>query len=103
MIRRPPRSTLFPYTTLFRAIPFADRRVLTVARHADHRALKPVVAAKTDAPAHGICAAKGLAREGLVQDRHARRTFTIERRELAAGHQRDPHRFEEIRTHCRPC
>src|SRR2546429_6000842 len=23
MIRRPPRSTLFPYTTLFRAMPFA--------------------------------------------------------------------------------
>src|SRR3712207_8943148 len=26
MIRRPPRSTLFPYTTLFRSIPIADRR-----------------------------------------------------------------------------
>src|SRR2546426_2534894 len=26
MIRRPPRSTLFPYTTLFRSI--ADRRIL---------------------------------------------------------------------------
>src|SRR3712207_9456183 len=24
MIRRPPRSTLFPYTTLFRSIPIAD-------------------------------------------------------------------------------
>src|SRR5256885_8853606 len=23
MIRRPPRSTLFPYTTLFRSVPFA--------------------------------------------------------------------------------
>src|SRR6266487_2835723 len=26
MIRRPPRSTLFPYTTLFRSDPDADRR-----------------------------------------------------------------------------
>src|SRR5256885_9689184 len=26
MIRRPPRSTLFPYTTLFRSLPAADRR-----------------------------------------------------------------------------
>src|SRR5258707_2667358 len=26
MIRRPPRSTLFPYTTLFRSIEFATRR-----------------------------------------------------------------------------
>src|SRR3989442_9809781 len=25
MIRRPPRSTLFPYTTLFRSLPVADR------------------------------------------------------------------------------
>src|SRR3712207_8577014 len=24
MIRRPPRSTLFPYTTLFRSLPFSD-------------------------------------------------------------------------------
>src|SRR3712207_8630463 len=24
MIRRPPRSTLFPYTTLFRSLPFAE-------------------------------------------------------------------------------
>src|SRR5258708_25546850 len=24
MIRRPPRSTLFPYTTLFRSVPFYD-------------------------------------------------------------------------------
>src|SRR5260370_31989276 len=26
MIRRPPRSTLFPYTTLFRSLFFIDRR-----------------------------------------------------------------------------
>src|SRR5688572_32207369 len=27
MLRRPPRSTLFPYTTLFRSIRFARRRL----------------------------------------------------------------------------
>src|SRR2546426_1389743 len=32
MIRRPPRSTLFPYTTLFRSIPDLDRRVRLAAR-----------------------------------------------------------------------
>src|SRR2546426_6624909 len=26
MIRRPPRSTLFPYTTLFRSLPYPGRR-----------------------------------------------------------------------------
>src|SRR3712207_8535214 len=30
MIRRPPRSTLFPYTTLFRSAPAAGGRRLTV-------------------------------------------------------------------------
>src|SRR2546426_4420368 len=31
MIRRPPRSTLFPYTTLFRSHPHAEARVLNAA------------------------------------------------------------------------
>src|SRR3712207_8733306 len=29
MIRRPPRSTLFPYTTLFRSLPFRRNRLST--------------------------------------------------------------------------
>src|SRR5256885_13094200 len=38
MIRRPPRSTLFPYTTLFRSVPGnAEGR----ARAADHRLVRP--------------------------------------------------------------
>src|SRR3712207_7029152 len=32
MIRRPPRSTLFPYTTLFRSTPGGDRPVLVLTR-----------------------------------------------------------------------
>src|SRR3712207_8328054 len=36
MIRRPPRSTLFPYTTLFRSLDEA-RRGLALARHQRHR------------------------------------------------------------------
>src|SRR5438067_4907826 len=31
MIRRPPRSTLFPYTTLFRSVRFDGRRGLALA------------------------------------------------------------------------
>src|SRR5260221_9485502 len=34
MIRRPPRSTLFPYTTLFRS--FHTRRALSIFRHEIH-------------------------------------------------------------------
>src|SRR2546429_4481027 len=32
MIRRPPRSTLFPYTTLFRSIHSASQRLMTDSR-----------------------------------------------------------------------
>src|SRR2546430_14274240 len=43
MIRRPPRSTLFPYTTLFRSQPLetveeADGVPATLGRSLDHRA-----------------------------------------------------------------
>src|SRR2546422_7875714 len=41
MIRRPPRSTLFPYTTLFRSrspeLPQRPRRPADAARHGDRR------------------------------------------------------------------
>src|SRR3989449_11524730 len=37
MIRRPPRSTLFPYTTLFRSLPHGDER-LAAKQDADDRA-----------------------------------------------------------------
>src|SRR5258706_11066361 len=33
MIRRPPRSTLFPYTTLFRSVVRSDRRRQRVDQH----------------------------------------------------------------------
>src|SRR3712207_9336032 len=35
MIRRPPRSTLFPYTTLFRSVRFADFATITRSRTLD--------------------------------------------------------------------
>src|SRR2546422_5822227 len=36
MIRRPPRSTLFPYTTLFRSIRLRHRRIRAVDRANPH-------------------------------------------------------------------
>src|SRR5947208_3004995 len=43
MIRRPPRSTLFPYTTLFRSLAVRRRQRLRAARdlHRAHRRLHP--------------------------------------------------------------
>src|SRR2546425_5516253 len=32
MIRRPPRSTLFPYTTLFRSLPLATSGIITPSK-----------------------------------------------------------------------
>src|SRR5438093_4536636 len=37
MIRRPPRSTLFPYTTLFRSVPSVRRRWTTPAARTGQR------------------------------------------------------------------
>src|SRR5256885_8559843 len=51
MIRHPPRSTLFPYTTLFRSLPAAGYAVARGARQAVAGALRPLerVAAETRA------------------------------------------------------
>src|SRR3712207_7797750 len=37
MIRRPPRSTLFPYTTLFRSEADAEQRLAGIKQLPDHR------------------------------------------------------------------
>src|SRR2546430_5762707 len=42
MIRRPPRSTLFPYTTLFRSFRPIGERLLLVKIHQQRRALKSI-------------------------------------------------------------
>src|SRR3712207_8342156 len=57
MIRRPPRSTLFPYTTLFRSAAAGDR----------DRRDRPVVL-RRDRPGHGGHAVAGR----RVQDRRRR-------------------------------
>src|SRR2546429_4038512 len=53
MIRRPPRSTLFPYTTLFRS---------------------PALGARLVCPAAGARAARGLGRAGILQQPAAGRS-----------------------------
>src|SRR3712207_7396127 len=57
MIRRPPRSTLFPYTTLFRSAPVAERvdarRLRPRQRVADRRRPREAAAAEPLAAAGG--------------------------------------------------
>src|SRR3712207_6930324 len=43
MIRRPPRSTLFPYTTLFRSFPSDDLRPVIALQRGDRRILLAVI------------------------------------------------------------
>src|SRR2546430_9024478 len=57
MIRRPPRSTLFPYTTLFRSITAADRRCSQPVANLElaDRPVDPAQAAAADeAACHAI-------------------------------------------------
>src|SRR2546427_11837988 len=50
MIRRPPRSTLFPYTTLFRSRPLRYSINVTLDGCCDHRA----ISADEDLHRHGV-------------------------------------------------
>src|SRR2546422_4941511 len=52
MIRRPPRSTLFPYTTLFRSPPSPERREREPRTAQPPRHPQPVPRARAAAP-HG--------------------------------------------------
>src|SRR2546429_9935467 len=78
MIRRPPRSTLFPYTTLFRSIDLA-KRVNLIAPHFDAIALIFVggidfdhVAANAEGAAAEVFAALVLNVDKAPQERFAR-------------------------------
>src|SRR5256885_12831367 len=48
MIRRPPRSTLFPYTTLFRSLPFKQRQIEQRQLEAEAERVARVKAAEGD-------------------------------------------------------
>src|SRR5258708_13013472 len=58
MIRRPPRSTLFPYTTLFRSLRIYDRQPLVCERPAD--GAKAPLAPGVDRDPGGLAAAVAL-------------------------------------------
>ena len=52
MIRRPPRSTLFPYTTLFRSVAIDDIVSVILSATPDLRADFPAVAARSICLSH---------------------------------------------------
>src|SRR3712207_8261139 len=74
MIRRPPRSTLFPYTTLFRSVP-------AVARRLGHGRVGPEVGAALLLGHHHAGLGVGL----VVRAGHALLVLGRQRRVLAEG------------------
>src|SRR3712207_6963842 len=66
MIRRPPRSTLFPYTTLFRSL--LDRAERAAGGEVGH---EPVVGGELPAVAFGVALERVV--EALVRDRKSTR------------------------------
>src|SRR3712207_6920564 len=76
MIRRPPRSTLFPYTTLFRShVDAEDRAVGEADELHEARGLQDLaLAVAAEVVGHGgDGVAVQLARRGLVEDRKSTR------------------------------
>src|SRR3712207_7660812 len=78
MIRRPPRSTLFPYTTLFRSVVGARRAREAGVEHERDRAL-------------------GVARRELDRERHGR-AVGVQRRPLAAHRVRSEEHTSELQS-----
>src|SRR5687767_15642610 len=68
MVRRPPRSTLFPYTTLFRSLPYVNRNAIGAVgvSHSGEAILK--AAAETSFGA-GV-AIEGASHEFLRSEEH---------------------------------
>src|SRR3712207_8405391 len=60
MIRRPPRSTLFPYTTLFRSARGADGALPAAAQPLARRVLAEQPLAVHEVPARGALVVEGL-------------------------------------------
>src|SRR5256885_6164151 len=75
MIRRPPRSTLFPYTTLFRSGLDRPRSIRALRRRVarpDTRAAERVrVERQRLFPPHGPCAGQNRCRSTRTRDRES--------------------------------
>src|SRR5258707_11870878 len=76
MIRRPPRSTLFPYTTLFRSLVRRPAEELVLDPHLENLAARADLVAELDAG----CAGRWLERDG-EDDRSEEHTSELQSRQ----------------------
>src|SRR5260370_26194674 len=91
MIRRPPRSTLFPYTTLFRSL-----GVLAQARGESAQAAAHFAESYTQARLSGDSRALGLARLNLAES--ARLQGNLERASALLEERSEEH-TSELQSH----
>src|SRR3712207_8251580 len=79
MIRRPPRSTLFPYTTLFRSLSDAEEQIIAAASAVE---APRAAAAESD---HRLAKLHSAIVEG--RDRQVRVSHVLERFKETSGHE----------------
>src|SRR3712207_8123920 len=78
MIRRPPRSTLFPYTTLFRSVDPALPRRLRLPRLRDGIEGQPAAEEQRVAQPHALVAALGEDRKSTrLNSSHANISYAV--------------------------
>src|SRR3712207_7677919 len=86
MIRRPPRSTLFPYTTLFRSdLSFEEHEV-------EYKALKALLEGSIEEPPRNVRLYATSNRRNLIRERFS------EREEGAAGSARSEEHTSELQS-----
>src|SRR3712207_7368772 len=87
MIRRPPRSTLFPYTTLFRSLLLAKRVLVRDVGHVVEAVgvlgvvREPLPVLLVDAHPYGLEAEDGLYRLVELQERSEEHTSELQSRQ----------------------
>src|SRR5256885_16334872 len=100
MIRRPPRSTLFPYTTLFRSVPL--KSAVEVARHIEQGDLASEIQATGRDEVGDLLRSMSAMRESLaniVGDvRRGVESVTTASSQIAAGNQDLSSRTEHQRS-----
>src|SRR5256885_10682781 len=82
MIRRPPRSTLFPYTTLFRSAPIADTSIAALwdatPLHSDDAGVTVEAPEEHAAPIPVSPVPVPIARAGFITDRSEEHTSELQ-------------------------
>src|SRR3989442_15825408 len=77
MIRRPPRSTLFPYTTLFRSLVLRRGHLSWIFASTDSR-IPPVTAASTDRTTKEAAVTGGIDRKSTrLNSSHVRISYAV--------------------------